>query len=35
MPEFSYEQVYDTVLCDSELNTLYRQHAQKKLVKKK
>lgn len=33
MPEYSYEQVYDTILCDSEFNTLYRKHGQLRLVK--
>ena len=28
MPEYSYEQLYDTVLCDEEYNRLYRQHGQ-------
>lgn len=23
----------DTILCDEEFNTLYREHAQKKLIK--
>lgn len=32
---FTYEQVYDTILCDSEYNGLYRQHAQKKIKKNK
>lgn len=35
LTQFTYEEVYDTILCDEEFNTLYRQHAQKKLVKKK
>ena len=35
MPEYSYEQIYDTILCDSEFNNLYRKHGQLKLVKKK
>ena len=35
MPEYTYEQLYDTVLCDSEFNNLYRQLGQKKLVKGK
>lgn len=30
---YSYEQIYDTILCDEEFNPLYRQHAQKKLTK--
>ena len=34
MPEYSYEQIYDTILCDSEFNNLYRKHGQLKLVKK-
>lgn len=35
MPEYSYEQIYDTILCDSEFNNLYRKHGQLKLVKSK
>lgn len=35
MPEYSYEQLYDTVLCDEEYNRLYRQHGQLRLVKRK
>lgn len=35
MPEYSYEQLYDTVLCDEEYNRLYRQHGQLLLVKRK
>lgn len=31
---YSYEQVYDTILCDYEFNGLYRKHGQIKLVKK-
>ena len=34
MPQFTYEQVYDSILNDIELNLLYRKHAQKKLIKK-
>lgn len=34
MPEYSYEQIYDTILCDSEFNNLYRKHGQLKLVKR-
>lgn len=34
LPEYTYEQIYDTILCDYEFNQLYRQHAQKKLVKR-
>lgn len=32
-PEYSYEQVYDTILCNRELNNLYRKHGQLKLKK--
>lgn len=32
---YSYEQVYDTILCDPEFNSLYRRHGQLKLVKRK
>lgn len=32
--ELSYEQVYDTILCDHEFNHLYRKHGQLKLKKK-
>lgn len=31
--EYSYTQIYDTILCDAEFNKLYRQHAQKTLTK--
>lgn len=34
-PELTYEQLYDSVLCDGEFNNLYRKHGQMKLVKKK
>ena len=34
-PEFTYEQVYGTVLVDKELNPLYRKHGQKKVKKGK
>lgn len=34
-PEYSYEQIYDTILCDNEFNPLYREHGQLKLKKKK
>jgi DNA invertase Pin-like site-specific DNA recombinase len=34
-PHYTYEQLYDTFMCDRQFNALYRQHAQKKLVKKK
>lgn len=33
-PEYTYEQVYDTILCDSEFHNLYRKHGQLKLVKR-
>lgn len=35
LPSFTYEQVYDTILCDSEFNTLYRQRGQLKVKKGK
>lgn len=34
-PEYSYEQVYDTILCDAEFNLLYRQHGQLKIKKRR
>lgn len=34
LKQYTYEQVYDTILCDYEFNKLYRQHAQLKLVKR-
>ena len=33
-PEYTYEQVYDTVLCDIEFHTLYRRHGQLKCKKR-
>jgi len=33
LPQFTYEQIYDSILYDVEFNSLYRQHAQKKLKK--
>ncbi len=33
LTEFSYNEVYDTILCDIEFNRHGRQHAQKKLLK--
>lgn len=33
-PEYSYEQIYDTVLCDYEFNPLYRKYGQSKITKK-
>lgn len=35
MPEYTYEQVYDTILCDAEYNNLYRANGQLKLTKRK
>ena len=34
-PEYTYEQIYDTILCDEEFNGLYRKHGQLKLTKKR
>lgn len=34
-PQYTYDQVYDTVYCDQELNPLYRKHGQLKIKKKK
>lgn len=34
-PEYTYEQIYGTVLVDKELNPLYRKHGQKKVKKVK
>lgn len=34
-PEYTYEQVYGTVLVDREFNPLYRKHGQKKIKKVK
>lgn len=33
MPTFTYEQIYDTILCDSEYNALYRKNGQLKVKK--
>lgn len=33
LPAFTYEQVYDTILCNIELNNLYRLHSQLKVKK--
>jgi hypothetical protein len=33
MDEYTYEQVYDTILCDAEFNPLYRKHGQLKVKK--
>lgn len=35
LPQYSYEQIYDTILCDLEFNNLYRRHGQKKIRKSK
>ena len=35
LQQFTYEQIYDSILNDVEFNNLYRQHAQKKLKKVK
>lgn len=35
VPAFTYEQIYDTILCDYEFNPLYRKHGQIKAKKKK
>ena len=35
LPQFTYDQIYDTFSCDAEYNKLYRQHGQKKVRKKK
>ena len=35
LPQFTYEQVYDTIYRDDELNLLYRQHAQLKIKKRR
>ena len=32
---YTYEQIYDTILCTAHLNILYRKHGQKRVVKKK
>lgn len=33
LPTFTYEQVYDSILCDREFNALYRQHGQRRVKK--
>lgn len=33
MPQYTYEQIYDTILCDAEFNGLYRKHGQLKAKK--
>lgn len=32
-PEFTYEQIYDTILCDEYFNNLYRKHGQTRIKK--
>lgn len=34
-PQYTYDQVYDTIYCDRELNPLYRKHGQLKIKKKR
>ena len=34
LPKYTYEQIYDTILCDAEFNNLYRKHGQLKIKKK-
>lgn len=33
-PEYTYEQLYDSILCDYEFNSLYRKHGMLRVVKK-
>lgn len=35
LPQYTYEQIYDTFMCDRDLHSLYRKHGHAKLVKKK
>jgi transposase-like protein len=35
MKEYTYEQLYDTILCDADLNALYRKHGHLKVKKGK
>lgn len=35
MKEYTYEQLYDSILCDSDLNALYRKHGHLKVKKGK
>lgn len=35
LPQYTYEQIYDTILCDLEFNSLYRKHGQLKIKKRK
>lgn len=34
LPQFTYEQVYDTILCDIDWNHMYREHGQLRVRKK-
>lgn len=34
-PEYTYDQIYDTIYCDKQLNLLYRKHGQLKIKKQK
>lgn len=34
LKQYTYEQIYDTILCDYEFSTLYRKHGQLKIKKK-
>lgn len=34
-PQYTYDQVYDTIYCDKEFNNLYRKHGQLKIKKRK
>jgi len=35
LPQYTYEQIYDTILCDMEYSTLYRKHGQLRVRKPK
>lgn len=35
LPQYSYEQIYDTILCDLEYNNLYRKHGQLVIKKRR
>lgn len=35
LPQYTYEQIYDTFLCDVEFNKLYRKHGQLRVKKQK
>jgi DNA invertase Pin-like site-specific DNA recombinase len=34
MPQYTYDQVYDSILCNDEMNILYRQHGQLRVKKR-